>query len=107
MKFVIGTVIILGGLGLLFWVGFQENQSYYVTIKELHKMGGDAYSKHLRVAGNVQPGSIKQSGTHADFVLVEDGETLTVSYKGREPLPDTFKDNAQALAMGDLGHDGV
>ena len=107
MKFLVGAVIILGGLGWLAWTGVQESKSYYVTIKELHKMGGEAYTKHLRVAGNVQPGSIKQSGTHAEFVLVEDGETLAVSYQGSEPPPDTFKDNAQALAIGDLGSDGV
>lgn len=89
------------------WTGVQESKSYYVTIKELHKMGGEAYTKHLRVAGNVQPGSIKQSGTHAEFILVEDDQTLKVSYQGTEPPPDTFKDNSQALATGEFGRDGV
>jgi cytochrome c-type biogenesis protein CcmE len=107
MKFVISAVIILGGLGWLAWSGVQESKSYYVTIKELQTMGDAAYTRHLRVAGNVQPGSIKQSGTHAEFVLVEDNQTLAVSYKGSEPPPDTFKDNAQALAIGEFGRDGV
>jgi cytochrome c-type biogenesis protein CcmE len=106
-KFGGGAAFILIVLAYAGWTGVKESQSYYVTIKELHKMGDDAYTKHLRVAGNVQPGSIKQSGTHAEFVLVEDGETLAVSYKGTEPPPDTFKDNSQALAMGDFGRDGV
>jgi cytochrome c-type biogenesis protein CcmE len=100
------TVIVLT-LGYLAWTGVQETKSYYVTIKELHAMGDGAYTKHLRVAGFVQPGSIKQSGTHADFTLEEEGQTLQVSYKGSEPPPDTFKDHAQALAIGDLGKDGV
>jgi len=107
MKFVISAVVILGGLGWLAWTGVQESKSYYVTIKELHKMGDEAYTKHLRVAGNVQPGSIKQSGTHADFILVEDDQTIRVSYQGSEPPPDTFKDNSQALAIGEYGRDGV
>ena len=53
------------------------------------------------------------SGPHAEFILVEDNEelklheTLHVVYKGSEPPPDTFKDNAQALAMGVYKHDGV
>jgi cytochrome c-type biogenesis protein CcmE len=106
-KFGGGAAFILIILAYAGWTGVQESKSYYVTIKELRKMGNDAYTKHLRVAGNVQPGSIKQSGTHAEFVLVEDGETLVVSYKGTEPPPDTFKDNSQALAMGDFGRDGV
>ena len=42
-----------------------------------------------------------------DFILVEQGLTLPVSYAGTEPPPDTFKDNSQALAEGSFGKDGV
>ena len=35
------------------------------------------------------------------------GEQLKVVYTGDDPLPDTFKDHAQALADGKLGADGV
>jgi len=107
VKFGIAITVIVLVLGYLGWTGVQETKSYYVTIKELHAMGDAAYTRHLRVAGFVQPGSIKQSGTHADFTLEEDGQLLKVSYKGSEPPPDTFKDHAQALAIGDLGKDGV
>src|SRR5947209_17694183 len=86
------TLIVLG-LGYLAWTAVDVSKSYYVTIKELHGMGNKAYQRNLRVAGNVLPGSIHQAGTSADFVLVENGETLRVSYKGMEPPPDTFKDN--------------
>lgn len=106
-KFGAAVTIIVLALGYVAYTGVQENKSYYVTIKELHGMGDSAYTKHLRVSGFVQPGSIKQQGTHADFVLIEDDQTLKVSYKGSEPPPDTFKDHAQALAIGDLGRDGV
>ena len=34
-------------------------------------------------------------------------KTLKVVYSGIDPLPDTFKDGAQALADGKLGPDGV
>jgi len=30
-----------------------------------------------------------------------------VAYTGSEPLPDTFRDGAQALADGKMGRDGV
>jgi cytochrome c-type biogenesis protein CcmE len=40
-------------------------------------------------------------------VLVENDQTLSVSYSGTEPPPDTFKDNSQALADGSFGRDGV
>ena len=34
-------------------------------------------------------------------------ELLDIPYTGSDPLPDTFRDNAQALADGRLGSDGV
>jgi cytochrome c-type biogenesis protein CcmE len=70
-------------------------------------MGNEAYSKRLRVAGNVVPGSIKRSGTRVDFMLKENELTLPVSYTGTEAPPDTFKDDSQALADGSFGRDGV
>jgi cytochrome c-type biogenesis protein CcmE len=107
LKFGGATVVILPMLGYLAYTGVQESKSYYVTIKELHGMGDGAYSKRLRVAGNVEPGSIKRSGTHVEFILVEQDLKLPVSYAGTEPPPDTFKDNSQALAEGSFGKDGV
>ena len=100
-------IVIVLALGYLAYTGVQESKSYYVTIKELHGMGDGAYSKRLRVAGNVQPGSIRRSGTNMNFVLVENNQLLNVVYTGTEPPPDTFKDNAQALAEGSFGRDGV
>jgi len=107
LKFGGAITIIVLALSYLAYTGVKESQSYYVTIKELRDMGDGAYTKHLRVAGFVKPGSIKQSGTHAEFILLENGQQLAVSYKGSEPPPDTFKDNSQALAIGDMGKDGV
>ena len=99
--------VILVALGYLAFTGVQDSKSYYVTIKELNGMGSGAYSKRLRVAGNVAPGSIKRQGTHAEFLLIEQDRTLPVVYTGSEALPDTFKDDAQALAEGKYGRDGV
>jgi cytochrome c-type biogenesis protein CcmE len=70
-------------------------------------MGDGAYTKRLRVAGNVQPGSIKRVGTHVQFVLMEEDLTLHVDYTGTEAPPDTFKDDSQALADGRFDRDGV
>lgn len=107
LKFGAVIVVILGSLGYLAYTGVQESKSYYVTIKELRGMGDGVYSKRLRVAGNVQTGSIKRNGTKVEFVLIEQGQELPVVYQGSEAPPDTFKDEAQALAEGNFGHDGV
>jgi cytochrome c-type biogenesis protein CcmE len=113
VRFGVVIAIIILSLAYLAYTGVQESKSYYVTIKELHTMGDVAYTRRLRVAGNVQPGSIRQAGTHANFVIAEDDpqtkehQELHVSYTGTEPPPDTFKDNAQALVIGEYGKDGV
>jgi len=107
LKFGGAIAVIIIALGYLAYTGVQESKSYYVTIKELRGMGDGAFTKRLRVAGNVQPGSIHRSGTNLNFVLVENDQILSVVYDGTEPPPDTFKDDAQALAEGSFGRDGV
>jgi cytochrome c-type biogenesis protein CcmE len=106
-KIIVATVIVLATVAYLAFSGARDNKSYYVTIGELHGMGDKAYVRHLRVAGNVAPGSIHRAGTNATFDLLEQGRKLSVVYQGAEPPPDTFKDDAQALAVGTYGHDGV
>ena len=112
----IAMAIILGTIGWLAYSGYGSSKSYYVTIAELHGMGDKAYKSNLRVEGFVKPGSIEQNGTHVTFVLDEfeshspkaaSGRSLLINYKGSEPPPDTFKDDAQALAAGTFGRDGV
>lgn len=100
-------IVVLAVISWLAVTGVNANKSYYVTIQELQAMGPKAYTRHLRVAGNVLPGSIQHSGTNANFVLVEYSNKLRVSYEGEDPPPDTFKDNSQALAIGTYGRDGV
>jgi cytochrome c-type biogenesis protein CcmE len=107
IKIVAAAVVVLATVGWLAYTGVRDTKSYYCTIGELNAMGKKAYTRNLRVAGNVQPGSIQRSGTNARFVLLEQGLTLQVNYQGAEPPPDTFKDDAQALAVGKYGRDGV
>jgi|SRR5579863_6884665 cytochrome c-type biogenesis protein CcmE len=106
-KFGAATMAILLALAYLAYTGVQQSKSYYVTIKELHGLGDAAYAKRLRVAGNVQPGSIKRTGLNVEFTLVEQDQILPVVYHGTEAPPDTLKDNSQALADGSFGRDGV
>lgn len=100
-------VLIVGSLVWLALGGISDTKTYYKTIPELEKMGSAAHSQRLRVAGDVQPGSIIKKGSQVSFVLHQGTQTLNVVYTGADPLPDTFKDNANALADGRLGPDGV
>jgi cytochrome c-type biogenesis protein CcmE len=112
----LAVAVIVGTVAWLAWTGYGSSKSYYVTIPELSSMGTKAYTSNLRVDGFVKPGSIQQDGTHVVFVMNQyeshspkapEGRLLTVEYKGSEPPPDTFKDDAQALAIGTYGRDGV
>src|ERR1700733_14525844 len=112
----IAVGVILGTIAWLAYSGYGSSKSYYVTIAELGGMGDKAYKSNLRVEGFVKPGSIEQNGTHVTFVMEEfeshnvkaaTRHSLRIEYNVSEPPPDTFKDNAQALAAGTFGRDGV
>ena len=105
-KFAIGSGVIIATLLALAYVGFTESKTYYHTISELNTLHGSALRERMRVSGNVRAGSIAHRDGRVDFVLEEQGKGLPVSYVGSDPLPDTFKDGAQALVEGRLAGDG-
>ena len=107
VKFGILMLAIVGSLVWLAVGGVKDTKAYYKTIPELAKMGPAAQHERLRVGGDVQPGSIVKTAAGTSFVLHQGAQTLRVLYTGTDPLPDTFKDNAQALAYGRLGSDGT
>lgn len=102
----LGIVVILAALIYFGFSGFQEGKAYYKTIGELQEMGDDAFEKRIRVAGIVSGNSIKREGTKLTFQLEQEGLTLAVLYTGTSPLPDTFKDGAEALCDGTYQADG-
>jgi cytochrome c-type biogenesis protein CcmE len=107
VKFGILIVAILGALAWLAVGGISDTKTYYKTISELTKLGDEAKERRLRVGGDIQANSIIREGHEVRFTLAQDSLRLNVVYSGIEPLPDTFKDGAQALADGKLGADGV
>lgn len=110
-KFGILITVVVGTLGWLAVSGVGANSSYYKTVvevqKEMQTSSGEARNKKLRLAGDVLPGSIVRDGRKVTFSLKEQSQTMKVVYDGIEPLPDTFRDNAQAVAEGKIGADGV
>lgn len=104
------ALLVTAIIGVLVWLalgGINESKTYYKTIPELDAMGNQAKGKQLRVGGDVEQGSIVRSGQEVSFVLHQDAAKLKVVYSGQDPLPDTFKDGAQALADGRLNDAGV
>ena len=107
LKFGILILAILGTLGWLAAGGISDTKTYYKTIAELTQMGDSAKEKRLRVGGDIAAGTIERKGAEVTFVMAQEKMQLKVVYNGIEPLSDTFKPGAQALADGKLGADGV
>lgn len=105
-KFGIGIGVIVISLASLAWLGYGESKTYYHTIAELQTLHGADRSHRIRVGGTVAPGSIHRMTGRVDFVLEGEGKSLSVSYVGNDPLPDTFVDKAQALVEGRPAADG-
>ena len=106
-KFAVLIVIIVGTLVWLAAAGMNETKTYYKTISEVAQMGDQAFEKRLRVAGDVENGSIQRKGSGVEFILVQEQRRIRVAYAGTEPVPDTLRDGSQAMADGKLGRDGV
>jgi cytochrome c-type biogenesis protein CcmE len=107
LKFGIITVVILGVILWLAVGGIDESKAYYKTIDEVQALNQEDLEKRLRVAGDVAPGSIVREGALVKFTLMQEHHRLNVVYEGSDPLPDTFRDNAQALADGRMQPDGT
>lgn len=112
LKFGLITVVVIASLAWLAMDGISESMTYYVTIDELTALENST-NQRIRVGGDVEPSSIVRKGDRVEFTILQQEEgsdkvsSLDVVYTGSDPLPDTFRDNAQALCDGELRADGV
>ncbi len=106
-KFAALIAVVIGTLVWLAFAGSGDSKTYYKSIDELSQMGERAYGARLRVGGDVAAGSIQHVGGKVLFTLKQDSRSLQVAYTGIDPLPDTFRDGAQALADGRMDRDGT
>lgn len=112
MKFGLIIAVVVGTITWLAFDGASGNTAYYKNVSEVNKMGTQALGKRFKVGGDVVKGSIQRNGTAVSFQIVElnnanPGQFLKVTYNGTDPLPDTFRDGAQALADGRMNADGT
>jgi cytochrome c-type biogenesis protein CcmE len=107
LKFVLGSIAIVVTLAYLGFSGFKASMSYYQTVPQMYASGDLAYGRRLRVEGDVAPGSIVKGSREVTFRIGPENQLLTVKYIGTDPVPDTFRDYAQAVVEGTYGRDGV
>lgn len=94
---VVGTLVAVG------YTMFTRSVVYYHTPTEVLRMPGE----HVRLSGQVVDGSITSdpgAGT-VSFAVSDGTSTVPVVYRG--PMPDTLRDEAEAVVEGALGPDGV
>jgi len=46
-------------------------------------------------------------GGELQFLLTRNGATITVKYVGKDPIPDTFKDDCEAVIDGRYRESGI
>lgn len=102
LKFLAGGAIILGAIVLLAVSGIEESKAYYQTVQEVKGLGPRSEGVRVRVAGTVVPGSIVRRAGAVDFQIHQEDDVLPVRYVGRDPLPDTLVDEAQAVVEGHM-----
>ena len=109
LKFVVGPVAVIMTLAFIAFSAFDDNKAYFQTIPELYQMAeeGTLEGKRLKVVGEVLPGSIHRGDDFTDFVIGFENQTMAIHYVGKDPLPDTFRDYAEAVVDGQYSGDGL
>lgn len=115
----IGASVVMIG-GVLIWLmkdTMSEQIEYFHPVDVVIVKSSELAGQKMRVGGYVEKGSILQKKGTLEYIFsvrpVEGmmkhpeaaGKTLEVRYTG--VMPDTFKDDAEVVASGTLGHDGI
>jgi cytochrome c-type biogenesis protein CcmE len=104
IKILVTVLVAVCGIG---YVAAQslKDVTYYKMVYEVTKDPGPWLEKsQIKLHGYVKPGTIKvrveNQQTHRSFVLENKGEEITIVHAG--VVPDTFKDQAEVVAVGKL-----
>lgn len=98
-----GVAIVL--IGYLVWSTFAGAAQHNRPVSELVSNPGKYIGEQVRITGKVAPGSIEKHGEILRFEVQEDGEKITVEYKGT--MPNSFQDGADVIADGELKDNNV
>lgn len=106
LRFVVGSMVIVGAIAYLMYTGIRETSSYYLTIQEFLPKREQYGDTPLRIAGRVKAGSIDydartlrlrfQLAAFADSGLQDVG--VPVSFTGIKP--DMFADGRDVIVEG-------
>lgn len=105
-KIWVPLILIVGGISFLAFSNLSK-ANYFYNVEDLPPMGDEIYQGNLRIKGRIVVGSIRKENSPVAFTIAEVGKELEVVYVGHDPLPDLFKDRAEAVVEGSMRADGV
>ncbi len=83
-----------------------ESAESALEVGQLLGYGESVVDKVVKVAGTIEPATLKAAGSHERFVLAgADGQCLSVAFDGA--LSDEVQDGASVVLTGSLGSDGT
>jgi cytochrome c-type biogenesis protein CcmE len=107
-KFLLGGLLVVGAVSYLIYTGIQETSTYYLTIEEFLPQREALANEGIRVAGQVQAGSVNwdPKTLRLNFILgpfKKDGVPVPatgvpVHYQGI--LPDMFAEGRDVIVEG-------
>ena len=113
IKIAVTAVVLASAFGFMMWTTLRDGAEYFKHVDEVVAQRPTLEGKKLQVQGYVIPGSIlvKPNTLEYRFRIQnnpirsgEPGQVMNVSFKGTPP--DTFKDEAEVVAHGQLRSDG-
>jgi cytochrome c-type biogenesis protein CcmE len=113
IKIVVTAVVLASAFGFMMWTTLRDGAEYFKHVDEVVAQRPSLEGKKLQVQGYVIPGSIivKPNILEYHFRIQnnpirsgEPGNVMDVSFTGQPP--DTFKDEAEVVAHGQLRSDG-
>jgi cytochrome c-type biogenesis protein CcmE len=113
IKIAVTAVVLASAFGFMMWTTLRDGAEYFKHVDEVVAQRPTLEGKKLQVQGYVIPGSIlvKPNTLEYRFRIQnnpirsgEPGQVMNVSFTGTPP--DTFKDEAEVVAHGQLRSDG-
>jgi cytochrome c-type biogenesis protein CcmE len=104
LKIVLTAAVLLGGAGFLVYSSLDGAQHYQMVDQLLATDLSSWQGKEMKVHGYVEAGTIVEKVVnqeiHRTFILQKSGKRIRVFSTG--PKPDTFKDDSEVVATGQL-----
>lgn len=113
IKIAVTAVVLASAFGFMMWTTLRDGAEYFKHVDEVVAQRPSLEGKKLQVQGYVIPGSILHRSNTLEYHFKiqnnpiragEPGNVMNVVFTGQPP--DTFKDEAEVVAHGQLRSDG-